>query len=272
MELSTASSIASFRKSQQGFLVFFCPYGVKLKKKGLLPDRGGQLAEFENLPLFGGRQVLDLLGFRVRNLFHLVQRPFLFILADLLFFLQLVNRFLDVAPDVAHRSAVILQHFVQVLHDILPALFRRRRHWHSHHLAVVGGVQPQVRSPYGFVDQRHHARVPWRNHQQSRLRHRHRAELIYRHGRPVIIHAYCVQNRSIGAPRAQGSQFLAKILDRLFHPRPARGNRFFRRHRDLIETIFSSVIRTPVFSAQFSVKRKSNGGIVLGHDSAFFFQ
>ena len=152
---------------------------------------------------------------------------------------------------------MILQHLVQVFDDLFAALFRRRRHRHAHHFAVVCGVQPQVRGPDGFVDQRHHAWVPRRNHQQRRLRHRHRSELIYRHGCPVIIHADGVQNRSIRAPRAQRSQFLAKILDCLFHPRLARGNRFFRRHRVLIKTIFPSMIRTSVFSAQFSVKENS---------------
>src|SRR6267378_359390 len=102
----------------------------------LLRTNNLQLPQFQDFPLFGGGQILDLLGLCMRNLFHLVQRTFLFILADLLFFLQLVDRFLDVAADVAHRRAVILEHLVQVLHDVLPALFRRRRHRDAHHFAV----------------------------------------------------------------------------------------------------------------------------------------
>src|SRR5437899_6858676 len=86
-----------------------------------------ELLDLQNLLFFGGREVLNLLGLRMRDLFHLLDRALVFVLADLLVFLQLVDGFLDVAADVAHRRAVILQNFVQVLHNLLAALFRRRR-------------------------------------------------------------------------------------------------------------------------------------------------
>src|SRR5260370_16792845 len=44
-----------------------------------------ELLELQNLSLFGGRQILDLLRLRVPNLFHLFHPPFPFVLPYLLF-------------------------------------------------------------------------------------------------------------------------------------------------------------------------------------------
>jgi len=48
----------------------------------------------------------------------------------------LLDAFLDVAPDVAHGGAMILQHLVQMLHDLLAAVFGERRNRNAHYLAV----------------------------------------------------------------------------------------------------------------------------------------
>src|SRR5713101_9005030 len=71
-----------------------------------------ELLDLQNLLFFGGREILNLLRFGVRDFFHFFQRPLVLVQADLLVFLQLVDGFLDVAADVAHRRAVILQNFV----------------------------------------------------------------------------------------------------------------------------------------------------------------
>src|SRR5262249_31489227 len=76
----------------------------------------GLLVDFHDLFFFGRAQVFDLLGFGVGDLFKFFESTLLFVLADLLVFLELVDRFLDVAADVAHRGAVIFEHLVDVLH------------------------------------------------------------------------------------------------------------------------------------------------------------
>ncbi len=147
------------------------------------------------------------------------------VLADLFLFLQFVDRLFDVAADVAHGRAMVFQYLMEMLHDFLAALFGGRGHRHAHDLAVVRRVQPQVRCPDGLVDQRHHARVPGRNHDQRCVRYHDRAQLIHGHRRAVVIHADIVQYGRIRAAGAQRSYFLAKIVHGFFHARLGRGHR-----------------------------------------------
>src|SRR6266481_8695061 len=92
MELSTELSIAHYKERSRATFGFFASWFFRIEKKNLRRSEG-RLAQLQNFSLFGDGQILDLLGLRVRNLFHLVQRPFLFVLADLLLLLQLVDRF-----------------------------------------------------------------------------------------------------------------------------------------------------------------------------------
>ena len=97
--------------------------------------------------------------------FHLFKRALLLVLADFLFFLQFVDGFLDVSPDIAHSGAVILQDFVQVLDDLLASFLSRRGHGHADDFPVVRGIEPQIRGANRFVNQRHDAGIPRRNDQ-----------------------------------------------------------------------------------------------------------
>src|SRR5260370_16764148 len=76
-----------------------------------------------DLFFFGRAQILDLLGFRVRQLLQLIQRALLLVFADLLILLQLLDGFLRIPASVAPRRAVLFQHFVPLLHNILASLF-----------------------------------------------------------------------------------------------------------------------------------------------------
>src|SRR3989449_11367177 len=79
---------------------------------------GRNLLHFHDFFLFGGRQVLNLLGFLVSDFFELFERAFLVVFADFLFFFEFFHRFFDVPPDVADRRAVVLEDFVEVLDQI----------------------------------------------------------------------------------------------------------------------------------------------------------
>ena len=60
-----------------------------------------------------------------------------------LFFLQLLDRFLDVAANIAHRGAMVLEHLVQMLHHVLAAVFGQRRNRHAHTLPSFVGFRPR---------------------------------------------------------------------------------------------------------------------------------
>jgi len=125
-------------------------------------------------------------------------------------FCQLVDRFFDVGGCCA-PGAVILA-LVQVLHDFFAALFCRDDRARAP-LCVLCGSAP-IRSSDGFVRSAA-TRLGSHGEITGGRSHRHRAELIYRQGVPVIIHAYGVQEWTIGGPVRSVPSSLRKILDRL---------------------------------------------------------
>src|SRR5215470_3652101 len=76
------------------------------------------LLDFEDLLLLGRGEIFDFLRFRVSELLELFERTLLFDLADFLFLFELFDGLLDVATDVSHRRAVILQNSVDVLDEL----------------------------------------------------------------------------------------------------------------------------------------------------------
>ena len=60
------------------------------------------LLDFHYFFFFHRGEVFDLLRFRMSQLLQFVQRPLLLVLADFLFLLELLHRFLDVAPNIAN--------------------------------------------------------------------------------------------------------------------------------------------------------------------------
>src|ERR1700691_34805 len=83
----------------------------------------GSSLYFEDLFLFRSREVFDLLGLGVGHLFEFVERSLLVVLADLLLFLKLLDSVFDVSSHAANRGAVIFEHFVNVLGEILASVF-----------------------------------------------------------------------------------------------------------------------------------------------------
>src|SRR5205814_8366895 len=86
----------------------------------------GRLPDFHHFFFFHRAQIFNLLRLRMGHLLKLFQRTLLLILANFFILLQSVDGFLDVAANVAHGSAMILEHFVNVFHQFLPTLFSRR--------------------------------------------------------------------------------------------------------------------------------------------------
>src|SRR5208337_1617428 len=135
--------------------------------------------------------------------------------------------FLDVAADVADGSTVIFKSFVDELDELFAALFRGRGDGNTHDLAVGGGIEAEVGGANGLVNERHGAGIPRRNHQHAGIGDSDVAKLIHGHERAVIIHADMIENGGVGAAGADTGEFLAKIVDSLFHANFCGGERFF---------------------------------------------
>ena len=82
------------------------------------------------MPL-GGGEVLEFLGFLVCEFVELIEEALAFVFADFLFLLEFLDGFFNVAADVAHGGAMILQNLVQVFHQVLAALLGERRDRHT---------------------------------------------------------------------------------------------------------------------------------------------
>src|SRR6266705_2008694 len=113
----------SFRRATWPARAWRSAYRVTLQGAALTPchttarmsRRGELLPHFENFPFLHGAEIFNLFGLGVCELFELFHRPLSFVLAHLLFLLELFDRFLDVAADVAHGGAMIFEDLVQML-------------------------------------------------------------------------------------------------------------------------------------------------------------
>ena len=99
---------------------------------------------FHDFFFLGGREVFDLLGFGVGELFELVERALLVVFADFLLFFQFLDGFLDIAADIADGRAVILEDFVDVLDELLAPVLGKRGNGHADHFTVVLRIEAEI--------------------------------------------------------------------------------------------------------------------------------
>src|ERR1700688_3577378 len=104
--------------------------------------------------LFQGREVFDFLGLGVSDLFEFVERALLVVLADFLFLLEFLDGLFNVAAHAANRGAMIFEHLVNVLREILAAIFGERRDRNANDFAVVRGIQAEIGHANRPVNQR----------------------------------------------------------------------------------------------------------------------
>src|SRR3712207_3740051 len=133
------------------------------------PDRFQRL-DLHQLGLFIGEDRVYALDVVVGQLLQLLLGPVLVVLGDLALLAQLVEVFHLVAADVAHGDPRLLRH-VAGYPDKLPAtLLGELGYRQAYDLAVVLGVEADVRVPNTALDVLEGARVEWGHREQTRLR------------------------------------------------------------------------------------------------------
>src|SRR6266852_5652170 len=95
-----------------------------------------RLLDLDDLFFFGTRGLIQLLHVGVGHLLDLVMRAAVVVLGDGFILEKLLHRFVAVTPDVAYRDAVILGHSMELLDQVLAALFGQRRNRDADQLSV----------------------------------------------------------------------------------------------------------------------------------------
>src|SRR6266567_7879498 len=116
---------------------------------------------FHHFFFFRLAHVFHLLDLAIRQLLDLIHRALLFVLGNLFVLQRFLDRIVAVAADVADRSAVLFQNFVQMLHHFLTALFGKRRHGYANNFPVVHRIQPKLGPANGFLDYRQLRWIKW---------------------------------------------------------------------------------------------------------------
>src|SRR5690242_14965230 len=110
-------------------------------RPSVLLSLGSHLHHFGFL-LFG--HLFHALDLFVGQLLDLVEGALLFVLGDLLVLGRLFDQLIAVAPNIAHRGAVILKDAVQMLHHLASPFLGHRWHGDADDLAIVIGIEAEV--------------------------------------------------------------------------------------------------------------------------------
>ena len=138
------------------------------------------------------------------------------VFADHLVLQQLLDCFVAVAADVAHRHAMIFGDVVQPLDQILAALFGEGGIGRRISLPSLAGFRPRSDARMAFsigpiCETSHGWMVISDGSGTCRL------PLIQRRGRAVVIHADVIEKAQRGAAGADGRHFVLQIAQRLLH-------------------------------------------------------
>src|SRR6186713_410012 len=99
-----------------------------------------------------------------------------------------------VAANVADRSTVVLEHFVDMLGQCFPTFFSKRWNRNTNQATVVGGVEPEIRCANRLLNGPDKRGVIGLNRDQRCIRSSHLCDLIDRSGSTVIIDLNTIEN------------------------------------------------------------------------------
>src|SRR5262249_1776461 len=135
------------------------------------------------------------------------------------------------APNVAHGSSMLFENFVNVLRELFAAFFSESGNGNSDQSPIVGWIQAQIRCSDGFFDWTDERNVVRLNRNQRRFGRCELRNLVYRSGNSIVIDLNIGEDRDRGAAGSDRRQFLANIIDGLFHSFPDLRNLVFNSHK-----------------------------------------
>src|SRR6478672_1366773 len=172
-------------------------------------------SDLEQLGFLVLEHLVDLVGVLLGDAVETLLRTGYVVLADLAVLLELLERLLGVAADVADRHAAVLGLGLGHLDVVLAALLGQLRQRHADGLAVVGGVHAQVRVPDRLLDGGQRAHVVGRDDDDPRFGGGERRQLLQRRRRTVVVGRQLVEHRRVGPAGADRREVLPRHLDGL---------------------------------------------------------
>src|SRR5580704_975277 len=166
------------------------------------------LLDFEDFFFFGAGGLVDFVHIAVGQLLNLVVGALVFVFGDVFVLEQRLDGLVAVAPDIAHRYAVMLGNAVQAFDEFLAALLGKGRYGQPDHLAIVRRIQAQVGDPDGLLDRADLRCIPRRDRNHAGLGNMQGRHLIQRRGRSVVIHTNVIEQAQSGAAGANGGHFV----------------------------------------------------------------
>src|ERR1700680_5101598 len=173
--------------------------------------------DLHDFGFFARRHLVDQADVAVRELLHLVAAPARLVGRDLLILLQRLDPVHLLTTDVANRHVRTLR---IALHEsrVFPApLLIQRRNRDPDQLAVVTGVQPQLRLLDRFLHGTDDGPVPGLDDDHARLWHRNGGQLVQRRRVSAVPARDLVHQSRAGPAGSDRQDLLAERIQALLH-------------------------------------------------------
>src|SRR5579859_816056 len=177
---------------------------------GVIRGRGSGIGlDLHHFGFFSLAHMLGIADVAVNQGLDFLAGPLMLILGDHLFVFQLFQVVHRMAPDVADGDPAILHMALDQLDELAAALLGQRRDDNTDELAVIRGVEPELRFLDGFLDRPDHVLFPGLDLQQAGLRGGDRRHLVQGGRRAIILDHDPLDEGGGGPARADRQQLAA---------------------------------------------------------------
>src|SRR3954447_532201 len=188
-------------------------------------------SDLHDFGFFALQEVVDLAHVVVRQLLDATLGGALLVVADVAVAHQLLEVTHRVAADVPDRDLALLRHVARQLDELLAPLLCQLRDREADQLAVVRGLEPEVRLLDRLLDRLDRGRVERLDGEHARLGHVDRRQVLERRRGSVVVDLDPVEQRGRRTAGTHGVEVLVRRLDGLVHTACGVAEEFVDRRR-----------------------------------------
>src|ERR1700738_4452269 len=179
--------------------------------------RGSWALDLHDFGFFARRHLVDQGNVAIGKLLQLITAAMRLIGRNLLLLLEGLDAVHLLPTDIANRHVRSLRVALHESRIFPPSLLVQWRNRDPDQLAVVAGVQPQLRLLDRFLHGTDDRPVPWLDQDHARLGHRDRGQLVQGRGISVVLDRDLVHQRRAGSPGPDRKDLLAERFQALLH-------------------------------------------------------
>jgi len=172
------------------------------------------------------RQRIGLLRVFRRDRVQLLPQSEQVVLGQAAFFTFLIQLLPRVAPYVAQGDLRFLHLLPDELDEPVPSLLGQPRDLDADHLAVVLGVETEVRSQHGLLDGGDLGAVERTDHDQIGIRGHGMRYVLERGGGPVVVDHHVLHERRVGSSGMDLGELALEHIQRPCHVFPCLPQQF----------------------------------------------